>query len=75
MSNQEIFPNVTVGLDLGDKVSRVCELDFAGKIVKTGAVATTPGAIERYFGGRPQCRVVLEASTHSPGSACEAPQA
>jgi transposase len=66
MSNEEIFPNVTIGLDLGDKVSRVCELDASGKIVKTAAVATTPGAMERYFGGRPRCRVVLEASTHSP---------
>lgn len=66
MSSQEIFPNVTVGLDLGDKVSRICEIDYAGKIVKTAAVATTPGGIERYFGGRARCRVVLEASTHSP---------
>jgi transposase len=66
MSKEEIFPNVTVGLDLGDKVSRVCEIDAGGKIVKTAAVATTPGAMERYFGGRPPCRVVLEASTHSP---------
>ena len=66
MSKEEIFPNVTIGLDLGDKVSRVCEIDAGGKIVKTAAVATTPGAMERYFGGRPRCRVVLEASTHSP---------
>jgi transposase len=66
MSSEEIFPNVTVGLDLGDKVSRVCEIDAAGKVVKRAAVATTPGAMERYFGGRPRCRVVLEASTHSP---------
>lgn len=66
MSNEEIFPNLTIGLDLGDKVSRVCELDAGGKIVKTAAVATTPGAMERYFGGRSRCRVVLEASTHSP---------
>jgi len=66
MSNEEIFPNVTIGLDLGDKVSRVCEIDARGRIVKTAAVSTTPGAMERYFGGRPRCRVVLEASTHSP---------
>lgn len=66
MSSQELFPNVTIGLDLGDKVSRSCEIDAGGRIVKTAAVATTPGAIERYFGGRPRCRVVLEVSTHSP---------
>jgi transposase len=66
MSSQEIFPNLTIGLDLGDKVSRTCEIDAAGKIVKRAAVATTPGAIERYFGGRPRCRVAMEVSTHSP---------
>ena len=66
MSSQELFPNLTIGLDLGDKVSRTCEIDAAGKMVKTAAVATTPGAFERYFGGRPPCRVVLEVSTHSP---------
>lgn len=66
MSNQESLPNLTIGLDLGDKVSRACELDGAGKIVKTAAVATTPDAIERYFGERAPCRVVLEVSTHSP---------
>lgn len=66
MSSQQLFPNLTIGLDLGDKVSRTCEIDAAGSIVKRAAVATTPGAIERYFGARPQCRVSLEVSTHSP---------
>jgi len=66
MSSQQRFPNVTIGLDLGDKVSRTCEIDAAGKIVKRAGVATAPGAIERYFGGRPRCRVVVEVSTHSP---------
>jgi len=66
MSNQDLFPNLTIGVDLGDKISRTCEIDAAGRIVKTSAVATTAGAMERYFGGRARCRVVLEASTHSP---------
>jgi len=65
MSSQEMIPNLTIGLDLGDKVSRVCEIDAAGKVVRRGSVATTPGAIERYFGGRPPCRVVFEVGTHS----------
>jgi len=66
MSSKEPFPNLTIGLDLGDKVSSTCEIDAAGKIVKRSAVATTPGAMERYFGGRPPCRVSMEVSTHSP---------
>jgi len=66
MTSQQTIPNLTVGLDLGDKVSQTCEIDAAGRAVKRAAVATTPGAIERYFGGRPPCRVALEVSTHSP---------
>lgn len=30
MPSQELFPNVTVGLDLGEMVSRTCEIDAAG---------------------------------------------
>lgn len=66
MSSSEFFPNLTIGVDLGDHVSQVCEIDAAGKVVKRATVATTRGAIERYFGGRPKCRVVMEVGTHSP---------
>ena len=66
MSTYAMIPNLTIGLDLGDKVSRTCEMNAAGEVVKRAAVATTPGAITRYFGERPRCRVALEVSTHSP---------
>ena len=65
MSSQELFPNLTIGLDLGDDVSRAVEIDAAGKVVKRGSVATTAGGIVRYFGGRPRCRVSFEVGTHS----------
>ena len=61
-----LFPKVTVGLDLGDRTSRVCEVDARARVVKQATVATTPGGLDQYFGGRPRCRVVLEAATHSP---------
>lgn len=66
MGSRAYSPKITIGLDLGDRTSRVCEIDVAGQVVKTAVVATTPGAIEAYFGGRPRCRVALEAGTHSP---------
>lgn len=61
-----LFPKVTIGLDLGDKMSQVCELDTRGAILCEGKVTTTPTALQRYFGGRERCRVVLEVGTHSP---------
>jgi transposase len=60
------MPSVTVGLDLGDRTSHVCELDAAGRIVQDATLATTPERLRAYFAGGTPCRVVLEAGTHSP---------
>lgn len=62
----ELFPKITIGLDLGDRVSRTCEVDVRGRVVREGAVETKREALERYFGARAGCRVVMEAGTHSP---------
>lgn len=60
------LPKLTVGLDLGDRSSRTYEVDDAGQCVAQGTIATTPQGLYRYFAGRDACRIVLEASTHSP---------
>lgn len=57
---------VTIGLDLGDTVSRTFELDAAGRCCGQADVPTTARGLTRYFEGRDRCRVVLEAGTHSP---------
>lgn len=61
-----LFPNLTIGLDLGDRSSRTCEVDADGACTREGTVPTTDAGLTRYFGGRPRCRVVLEVGTHSP---------
>ncbi|MEO8619416.1 MAG: IS110 family transposase [bacterium] len=61
-----LFPKVTIGLDLGDKMSQVYEIDTHGEPLCEAKVATTPDGLQRHFGGRPRCRVVLEVGTHSP---------
>lgn len=60
------IPAVTIGLDLGDRTSRVYEVSATGERLREAAVATTPQALAKYFGNRPACRVVLEVGTHSP---------
>src|SRR5690606_23986516 len=62
----EVFPKITVGLDLGERVSEVCEVDWRGREVGRGRVVTTRAGLREDFGGRERCRVVLEAGTHSP---------
>lgn len=61
-----LAPNVTIGLDLGDKRSQTCELDAGGATLREASVPTTEAGLRRYFGGRERCRVVLEVGTHSP---------
>ena len=57
---------VTIGMDLGDKTSRYCLLDYDGKVVKEGKVATTKKGMGQTFGGMARCRIALEVGTHSP---------
>lgn len=63
---QTLFPKITIGLDLGDKRSQVCELSARGEVVGEAKIPTTPAGMQRYFGGRARSRVVLEVGTHSP---------
>jgi transposase len=66
MSHTALPSNVTIGLDLGDRMSRTYEVDAAGDCLCEGAVPTTIAGIRHYFANRPRCRVVLEVGTHSP---------
>lgn len=59
-------PNVTIGLDLGDRMSRTYEVDAGGACLGEGAVPTTVAGITHYFATRARCRVVLEVGPHSP---------
>lgn len=55
-----------VGVDLGDKRSRYCVLDSAGKVVSEQSVATTRQALSQTFAKMVRCRIALEVGTHSP---------
>ena len=60
------LPNLTIGLDVGDKTSRTYEVTVAGECAREDKVPTTVAGVTRYFEARPRCRVVLEVGTHSP---------
>lgn len=57
---------ITVGIDLGDRSSRYCELDDQGETVQQGSVATTKKDLNRIFGALAHSRIALEVGTHSP---------
>jgi len=54
---------ITIGMDLGDKTSRYCELDRDGKEREEGSVATTKQALTQRFAGKKRCRIALEVGT------------
>lgn len=66
MQKTASFPKITIGVDLGDRKSHICEIDEGAQIVKETSIPTTQSGVEWYFAGRESCRVVLEAGTHSP---------
>lgn len=60
-------PDITVGIDVGDRHSHLCLLGTqTGEIVEEARVATTPAAFERRFSGAEPMRIAVEAGTHSP---------
>jgi transposase len=60
-------PQVTAGLDLGDKYSYLCLLDTdGGEVIEEGRVRTTPEALRRRFASERPMRLAIEAGTHSP---------
>jgi transposase len=55
----------TIGLDIGDKQSVVCVLDATLAEAETASIATSKSGMQRYFGSRAPCLVVMEVGTHS----------
>lgn len=60
--------SLTIGLDLGDRMSQICVLDSMGEIVEETRVATTKNGLTRVFDVERlgKCRIAMEVGTHSP---------
>jgi transposase len=54
----------TIGIDLGDKVSRYCIVNQEGEVVEEGSFRNQASSIEAHFGGEPR-RIALEAGAQS----------
>jgi len=57
---------LTIGLDLGDRISYSCFLNEAGEVIWEDKLPTTAKGIEEVFGTIPRSRIALETGTHSP---------
>ena len=57
---------LTIGMDLGDRVSRYCILDETGDVISEGSVPTTKAGMNQIFGPMACCRIAMETGAHSP---------
>lgn len=66
MTDASTVQSYVVGIDLGDRSSRVCVLDAAsGEVVEESRVRTTRQGFEQRFAGVRRMRVALEVGAHS----------
>jgi len=54
----------TIGIDLGDRLSRYCIVDRDGNIVEEGSFRNQASSIQAHFGGEPR-RIALKAGAQS----------
>lgn len=59
-------PEMTMGLDMGDRYSHYCLLNAGSDLVEEGRMQSTEAAFRRHFTAEPRMRVALECGTHSP---------
>src|SRR5215813_6467131 len=63
---KSVAESVTIGMDLGDKMSRCCTLNSSGEVVVLEDTATTKQGMTQAFGTRKRSRIAMEVGTHSP---------
>jgi len=61
----ERHPTETIGVDLGDKMSRYAILNEEGVAVEEGSFRNHVDSIAKHFGKRGRARVALEVGTQS----------
>ena len=67
MDGSKDQPQMTAGLDLGDKYSYLCLIDSqSGEVMEEGRLRTSPEAFRRRFASEQHLRIAIEAGTHSP---------
>ena len=65
-SKRSTSEQLTIGVDLGDRISHYCILNADGEIVERDKVPTHAPDLMRKFQMQGQVRMVMEVGTHSP---------
>jgi len=59
-------PEITIGIDLGDKKHAVCVMSFDGEIVEQRSITNHKESLRRLSKKYPKSRIVFEVGSHSP---------
>lgn len=62
---ESALTGLTIGIDLGDKYSRYCTLDEAGREVESGSVLNTEASVRKHFADLPAAVIALEAGART----------
>ena len=66
-NSSRITSRWVVGVDLGDRSSQICRLDWeTGAIEEERRLSMSVSSLQRYFSGLSSCRVILESGTQTP---------
>lgn len=57
-------PEMTMGIDVGDRYSHLCLVDNEGELVERDRVRSTEAALRRHLGCMARLRIALECGTH-----------
>jgi transposase len=66
-NSSRVTSRSVVGVDLGDRSSQICRLDWeTGAIQEERRLSMSVSSLQRYFSGLSSCRVILESGTQTP---------
>lgn len=65
MKQDSVQVSGAIGVDLGDRTSRVCVLDGGGVVVEEATIPTSRSSFARKFATLERARIVLETGTHA----------
>jgi len=60
------IPSLTIGLDVGNRFTEICEIDEHGEVIRRDRVSTTVDCLRKRLSGLTLARVVLEVGCDSP---------
>jgi transposase len=63
---QPCVPEVTIGVDMGDRSHAICALDAAGEIIDERKITNTRESLRRLSKKHPGARIIIEVGSHSP---------